>query len=891
MAQQQFAVGTQLTTPTGGTYTVSDPNQFFATGAGGYNPVQSVAPVVQPLQTQQPIQQVTTTVTPTITPTVVPTTPKQPTSLETFMASAQYANAGDGTIFKDAVSGQQYYKRQGTLRGIGSVDQLQDLARQGIVIPGSDITFGGSPQTQQQTPQQVAASLSQARSAPVDRILGPTEYKNIREMFGVDESNFSTFFRKVGNDILLKGSAPMTLPQNRFSTSQPDSFTTEDTSTVSYSLPEAPTSTDVDPFLQSFITSFQESQQQSAVAEQERTDLIKKLESDYALLGGKAMREADLQRSMDLQLNIQKVKELNLIIAQKVAAYQAGANNIQNQPIPQGLLVGQQAALQRQQAVEIGSLTSQQQALLGNIDLARQTAKDTVDMEFAPIENDIQRTLDFLKLNEGTLAGLDKKKTDGLNMIMALRKEQLAEQKEKATQINNLAIDVAKAGGDPSIISRNKSFEENLIAAAPYLKATSKADMQVIDVDGRKVLLNMVTKEMTDLGASDAAAQMSLQFNPVTGAAFLTNKFGVIKDPLTGTVYGRGSLNVPVDGNTRAQRNNNPANIKYGTLTKKWVEQGLATIDPNEASDGGKFLKFNDASTGMMAATDLLLNSGMYTNLTVNEAMKKWSNSGYDGAIAPELAQKRVGSLAPEEVTRLVSAMLVAEGFTKGTNAPDGETIFVGANLGGEQPNPFLTKDQFQAQKDEKLINDIMASPNPSVTFGLQADADKARIYPSLVARGYKPGSSGKPVEQAAAKVLGLVETVKPEIAALRAAFNKNYKGAVSGILTGTNRDLVKLVEQIADKIGRLRSGGAINKDEEARFKKQIVSLGDLAFGSAKQANAALDRILAEAESVERSIRGSDVSSTGKILIRVKATGKKGLVNAEQFDSNTMEKL
>lgn len=128
-----------------------------------------------------------------------------------------------------------------------------------------------------------------------------------------------------------------------------------------------------------------------------------------------------------------------------------------------------------------------------------------------------------------------------------------------------------------------------------------------------------------------------------------------------------------------------------------------------------------------------------------------------------------------------------------------------------------------------------------------------------------KTADNNKPLSAEAAKVNAIATTIKPEIEQLKDAFRRDYRGSVLGITSGTNRGLSKLVDQVADKVGRLRSGGAINKDEEARFKRQIASVMDLAFGSSEGAIAALDGILTEADAVSSAMKaqglGSETSS------------------------------
>jgi hypothetical protein len=116
-------------------------------------------------------------------------------------------------------------------------------------------------------------------------------------------------------------------------------------------------------------------------------------------------------------------------------------------------------------------------------------------------------------------------------------------------------------------------------------------------------------------------------------------------------------------------------------------------------------------------------------------------------------------------------------------------------------------------------------------------------------------GVAPKPLSAEAAKVLSVATTIQPEINRLKLALTKDFKGSVAGIALGTNRGLKKLADNVADKLGRLRSGGAINKEEERRFLGQIANWADVAFGSPEEAISALDGILAEAQQVATSMQ------------------------------------
>lgn len=111
-------------------------------------------------------------------------------------------------------------------------------------------------------------------------------------------------------------------------------------------------------------------------------------------------------------------------------------------------------------------------------------------------------------------------------------------------------------------------------------------------------------------------------------------------------------------------------------------------------------------------------------------------------------------------------------------------------------------------------------------------------------------GLSTKPLSGEAAKTYSIASTLIPEVQQLKSRFTADYKGTVRKILTKTDPELNRLVDNAADKVGRLRSGGAVNKEEEARFKGQIARYTDVFFGTPDATLNALDGLIAEASTV-----------------------------------------
>lgn len=108
-------------------------------------------------------------------------------------------------------------------------------------------------------------------------------------------------------------------------------------------------------------------------------------------------------------------------------------------------------------------------------------------------------------------------------------------------------------------------------------------------------------------------------------------------------------------GGSIAVSHNNPGNIKFGEFAKKY-----GATEGRRATDGGVFAQFPDVETGLKAKQDLLLGSG-YRNLTVDQAMKRWSNNGYGGELYPEIANKKISDLSDEELSSLSQKQIKRE--------------------------------------------------------------------------------------------------------------------------------------------------------------------------------------------------------------------------------------
>ncbi len=164
-----------------------------------------------------------------------------------------------------------------------------------------------------------------------------------------------------------------------------------------------------------------------------------------------------------------------------------------------------------------------------------------------------------------------------------------------------------------------------------------------------------------------------------------------------------------------------------------------------------------------------------------------------------------------------------------------------------------LQRDQFgETQRHNKVAEGLQAQGVNIQKQKLEMD----KIEKEALAKG---------MSQESAKVYAIAETGIPELEQLRDAIKASPRKAIAGILTGGDTKLSRLAENAADKVGRLRSGGAVNPSEEQRFISQIARKMDLIDGDGKSAVEAINNYITEFKTVKTKMLpgGKTVGTTG----------------------------
>lgn len=275
-----------------------------------------------------------------------------------------------------------------------------------------------------------------------------------------------------------------------------------------------------------------------------------------------------------------------------------------------------------------------------------------------------------------------------------------------------------------------------------------------------------------------------------------------------------------------AQRNNNPGNLRGGPGATGTDAQGYAI--------------FPDVQTGLAALEDLIKRRAAQ-GLTVQEFFggKPGTYAGY----APAGDKNN-----PQQYADTVSKNL-------GVDSKALVSSIVGGAPAAPQASASATGEQFLATLPPAVATRVKAiAEGRDKPTGSEQEI---RQWHTLVGR-YDPNYDlRKPDEKAlsgeAAKVKSIAETMIPEAQLLQQKIKAGGRVAILGILTKTDTELSRLAEDVGDKIGRIRSGGAINKDEQSRFMGQIARWGDLWSGSG-DAVSGLDRYIEEARNIATSM-------------------------------------
>lgn len=472
-----------------------------------------------------------------------------------------------------------------------------------------------------------------------------------------------------------------------------------------------------------YVTRYNKAQEQAAAsvpntATLENTNLYNRLKDLYSQSTNKGTELLAQQEKANVGGITKQIEEQNLLVTQKANQYQKNIAMLpgQGRGITTGIISGQTDRERRLAAADIGAETSILQAMQGNLTLAKQTAQDAIDLKYQPIEDEIAQKLQLLQLNAPQMTAEEQKRAAITAGILQDQQQQIADQKQTENDISNILAEAAKNGATQDVIQKIKTstnLNDAIVNAGSFIAPTERPKPEQIGTDSNgNPIFGVYDKD------TKTFKTVSTQQAPTT-----------ITGPQKGTIFDLPTFDTRAanPGMTRSDRNNNPGNIKASSTTVNYP--GVIGIESSPAADGGNFLIFADANSGINAISQLLLSGKSYKGVTAEQAIKKYNGNGSYGAsdvgLVPNMDfQSQISD--PIKRQEVASAIAKAEGFTGSNNLPT-QPVSTTAQDWASQINSGKATIANVPEKDRNaVISELAKTPSPVDTK--QEEAARAKI-------------------------------------------------------------------------------------------------------------------------------------------------------------------
>lgn len=207
-----------------------------------------------------------------------------------------------------------------------------------------------------------------------------------------------------------------------------------------------------------------------------RNDLNSRLDQVLSQLTQKGARQQELEANLGVNDQVKKLQELNQQMAERGAQFTKEIAQLpgQGRGITTAVVNAQTDRARRIAAVELGGLAAIASAVQGNLTLAQDQAKRTVDFEFAPLEQEIANIERKLEVNKENLTAAEQRRAETLQIALDERKRVIEEAKNEKLSIQNIAIQAAANNADNATLQKintAKTYQEALQAAGNSLGA------------------------------------------------------------------------------------------------------------------------------------------------------------------------------------------------------------------------------------------------------------------------------------------------------------------------------------------------------------------------------------------------------------------------------------
>lgn len=274
-------------------------------------------------------------------------------------------------------------------------------------------------------------------------------------------------------------------------------------------------------------------------------DLITGITGDLGGLTGRGAAQTQAETQTGVTQFNKELADVNAEILRKTAEYdklnkdlEVGVRGSGNTDIRASMLFGQQAAVNRQAASEIGLLQAKQLGLQGKVEAAQKAADRAVDLMYQDREAVVNTKLKQLELIQPLLTTAEKKRSDALNYALKQEETKLVEEKQNKKDIEKMLIDAQSYQAPASVISKAQEIAKNggsSIDVAQALGSYSMSPADKLDLKVKEATLANIYSQIEERKnpaltpteqskQNEVLAQEKTKVDTFTNVATLANK-------------------------------------------------------------------------------------------------------------------------------------------------------------------------------------------------------------------------------------------------------------------------------------------------------------------------------------------------------------------------------
>jgi hypothetical protein len=196
------------------------------------------------------------------------------------------------------------------------------------------------------------------------------------------------------------------------------------------------------------------------------------IQSLFEQLQGQGETQIQLENQAGIPQMNQELMNLSKQRAQVAGEFNKMIEGVsgQGRGITTGIVASKQSKLAKQQAIEVGALAAQEQAIQGNIDLAQKTIDRTIDLKYGDIERELEQKMFFYDVNRDRFSKAEQKLADAEKMKLQKQMSDIENAKLDEKQAQGALVNALTNGASQSkvneMMQRVKNGEATMLDVA-----------------------------------------------------------------------------------------------------------------------------------------------------------------------------------------------------------------------------------------------------------------------------------------------------------------------------------------------------------------------------------------------------------------------------------------